>query len=165
MEQATSSAGPWSLLNLVTSDDGPYTTGEYSLEVTPLRTTYYRFVFEGTATYAASTSNTVTVKVRPVLSTPTCPLSVKKNKSFRVRGTVQPGAPSGPAVKIQTYRRHNGTWSKYKSAYSTTRTGTRYSVSIKIKDTGKFKFKAVTATSAKFVAATSAASRVLTVTK
>jgi hypothetical protein len=165
VEKATSSTGPWSLLDFVTSDSGPYATGEYSLEVLPVRTTYYRFVFEGTTTYAAITSNVVTVKVKPVLGTPTCPSSVKKNKSFTVKGSVQPGAPNGPGVKIRIYHRHNGAFSKYKTAYSTTRSGTRYSVSIKIKDTGRYKFIAITATSAKFVAATSAASRMLTVTK
>ena len=116
------------------------------------RTTYYRFVFEGTDTYATVTSDTLTVKVKPVLGTPTCPSSVKTSKSFTVKGTVAPGAPSGPAVKIQAYRKHDGKWSKYKSAYSTTRSGINFSVKIKIKDTGTFKFKATVAASSKFVA-------------
>jgi hypothetical protein len=163
VEQATSSGGPWSLLNLVTSDTGPYATGEYSLEVLPLRTTYYRFVYEGTATYGPSTSTVLTVKVRPVLGKPSGPSSVKKNKSFTVKGSVQPGAPSGPGVKIQVYRRLNGSWSKYKGAHSTSRSGTKYSVKLKISATGKYMFKAKTAGSSKFVAAASEASSVLTV--
>ena len=162
MEQATSSGGPWSLIQTVTNDG---TNGDYSLAVLPLQTTYYRFVFEGTAAFVASTSDVLTVKVKPVLSTPTCPTSVKKNKSFTVKGTVQPGAPGGPSVKIQTYRKHDGKWSKYKSAYSTPRSGTKYSAKLKINATGKFKFKASTADSATFAAVLSGYSKVLTVKK
>ncbi len=122
-------------------------------------------VFEGTGDYAAVTSGTLTVKVKPTLAKPTCPASVKKGKTFKVKGAVQPGAPSGPVVKVQTYRKVNGKWSKYKGAYSTSRSGANYSVKIKIKAAGKFKFKAIVATSAKFVGATSSYSRVLTVKK
>ena len=142
VEQATSSSGPWSLVQTV-SNDG--TTGNYSLAVLPLRTTYYRFVYEGTDTYAAVTSGVLTIKVKPVLKTPTCPSSIKKSKTFKVKGTVAPGAPDGPAVKIQAYRKHDGKWSKYKSAYSTTRSGINYSAKIKITSTGKYKFKATVA--------------------
>ena len=162
VEQATSTGGPWSLLQAVTTDA---TSGACSLAVTPQQTTYYRFVFEGTGNYAAVTSNTLTVKVKAALAKPTCPASVKKSKTFKVKGTVRPGAPSGPVVKVQTYRKLNGKWSKYKSAYSTSRSGANYSVKIKIKATGKFKFKATVATSAKFVGVTSSYSRVLTVKK
>jgi 5-hydroxyisourate hydrolase-like protein (transthyretin family) len=162
VEQATSTGGPWSLVQTVTNGG---TTGDYSLAVTPTQKTYYRFVFEGTATYASVTSNTLTVKVQPTLAKPTCPASVKKGKTIKVKGTVQPGAPSGPVVKVQTYRKLNGKWSKYKSAYTTSRSGANYSVKIKIKATGKFKFKATVATSASFEAATSSYTRVLTVKK
>ena len=162
VEKATSTGGPWSLVQTVTNGG---TTGDYSLAVTPLQTTYYRFVYEGTATYASATSGTLTVKVQPTLAKPTCPASIKKGKTFTVKGTVQPGAPGGPVVKVQTYRKVNGAWSKYKSAYSTSRSGTNYSVKIKIKATGKFKFKATVATSATFVGVTSSYSKVLTVKK
>ena len=162
VEQATTNTGPWTLVQTVTNDG---TSGAYSLAVVSLQTTYYRFVFEATDTYATSTSSVLTVKVKPVLSTPTSPTSVKKNKSFTVKGTVQPGAPGGPGVKIQTYRKHNGHWSKYKSAYTTTRSGTKYSVKIKINATGKFKFKATIATSSKFVGMTTGYSKVMTVKK
>ena len=37
--------------------------GEYSFEVLPVATTYYRFVFLGTDDYAAATSNVVTVLI------------------------------------------------------------------------------------------------------
>ena len=62
MESATSTGGPWSLVQTVTNDG---TTGNYSLAVVPPRTTYYRFVYEGTGTYAAVTSNVLTVNVTP----------------------------------------------------------------------------------------------------
>jgi len=162
VEQASSSGGPWSLINFVTSAEGE--TG-YSLEVYPEATTYYRFVFEGTGKYAASASNVLTVKVKPVLNTPTSPTSIKKNKRFTVKGTVRPGAPAGPSVKIQIYRKHDGKWSKYKSAYATTRSGTKYSAKLKINATGKFKFKATIAKSSTFVGVTTSYSKVLTVKK
>jgi len=162
VEQATSGSGPWSLVKAVTNTGA---TGDYSLAVTPLQTTYYRFVFDAAGPYLTSTSNVLTVQVKPVLSTPTGPTSIKKNKSFTVKGTVQPGAPGGPSVKIQIYRKHDGKWSKYKSAYSTTRSGTKYSAKLKINATGKFKFKATIATSSQFVGVTSSYSKVLTVKK
>jgi hypothetical protein len=162
VESATSTAGPWSLVQTVTTDG---LSGSGSLAVTPMRTMYYRFVFAGTDTYATVTSGTLTIQVKPVLGTPTCPSSIKTNKSFTVKATVKPGAPDGPAVKIQAYRKHDGKWSKYKSAYSTTRSGTTCSVKIEIKDTGTFKFRATVAASSKFVAASSSYSKVMTVKK
>ena len=66
LEQASSSGGPWSPLNVVTSEEGETGT---SLEVYPEATTYYRFVFLGTDTYAAATSNVVTVLI-PVAAPP-----------------------------------------------------------------------------------------------
>jgi hypothetical protein len=162
VESATSAGGPWSLVQTV-SNDG--TTGDYSLAVSPARTMFYRFVFAGTDAYAAVTSDVLTVEVKPVLGTPTSPSSIKKNKSFTVKVAVKPGAPDGPAVKIQAYRKHDGKWSKYKSAYSTTRSGTTCSAKIKISATGQFKFKATVATSAKFVGVTSSYSKVMKVKK
>jgi hypothetical protein len=160
VEQAASDSGPWSPAGVVTSD---VTTGAVTFSVIPTQTTYYRFVFEATDTYAASQSGALTVKVMPVLGTPTCPKSIKKNKSFTVQGTVQPGAPGGPAVKIQAYRKHNGSWSKYKSAYATTLSGTKYSVKVKINAKGKFKFNATITTSSQFVGVTTGYSKVMTV--
>ena len=162
VEQAASSGGPWSLVQTVTNDG---TSGVYSLAVMPARTMYYRFAFAGTDAYAAVTSDVLTVEVKPVLGTPTSPSSVKKNKSFTVKVTVKPGAPDGPAVKIQAYRKHDGKWSKYKSAYSTTRSGTTCSAKIKISATGQFKFKATVAQSSKFVGVTSSYSKVMKVKK
>jgi 5-hydroxyisourate hydrolase-like protein (transthyretin family) len=162
VEQATSDSGPWSLVQTVTNDG---TTGSYSLAVVPLQTTYYRFVFAASDTYAASASDALAVRVKPVLGAPTGPTSIKKNQSFTVRGTVKPGAPAGPGVKILIYRKHDGNWSKYRTAYSTTRSGTRYSVKLKINAAGNFKFKAAIATSSKFVGVSSSYSKVLTVKK
>ena len=58
VEQATSDSGPWSLTDLVTTD---VTTGVGTYDVLPTGTTYYRFVFVGTDSYAAATSNVLTV--------------------------------------------------------------------------------------------------------
>ena len=63
VESATSTGGPWTLIQMVTNDG---TTGNYSLAVVPPHTAYYRFVYEGTGTYAAVTSNVLTVNVTSV---------------------------------------------------------------------------------------------------
>ena len=63
VEQAASSGGPWTLLDYADTG-GP--VGTYSLEVFPAEPTYYRFVFDGTETYAAATSNVLSVGVTGV---------------------------------------------------------------------------------------------------
>ena len=61
----------WVLLAAVTTEgDAEYATGQYTLRVQPLKLTYYQYVFGGTTTLAASTSNPVKVKVRPYLGRP-----------------------------------------------------------------------------------------------
>jgi hypothetical protein len=162
-EQATASAGPFQPILKVTAIGGAYSTGTYTALVKPNRTMYYRFNWLGDATYAASISPVIKVQVKPSLGAPSCPSSAKKGKSFTVKGSVKPGAPSGPAVKIRAYRQKGNTWVSYQT-YNTKISGTQYSASIKINQTGKFKFKATTAASAKFAANESAFSRVLTIT-
>ncbi len=149
VEQASSSGGPWSLSDFVTNDGSrPASTASTSCRC-GRRTTASSS--RARATTRRSRATLSPSRSSPRSAKPTCPSSVKKSKTFTVKGTVQPGAPGGPAVKIQTYRKLNGSWSRYKSAYSTSRSGAKYSVKIKIKATGKFKFKATVATSATFV--------------
>jgi hypothetical protein len=163
-EQATALTGPFQPILKVTAIGGAYSTGTYTALVKPDRTLYYRFHWLGDATYAASFSPVIAVQVKPSLGTPSCPSSAKKGKSFTVKGSVKPGAPSGPAVKVRAFWQKGNTWVSYKT-YSTKISGTQYSASIKISQTGKYKFKATTATSAKFAANETSFSKVLTVKK
>jgi hypothetical protein len=161
--QATTQNGSYEVLYKVTTAAGAYYTGTYSVAVMPLQTMYYRFQWAGDATYAAKNSNVVPVQVKPSLSKPTCPSSVKSGKSFTVKGTVKPGQGVSPAVKIRAYRKNSsGAYVSYKT-YNATVTGTDYKASIKINKTGKYKFKATTAASAQFAANTTGFSSVLTV--
>jgi hypothetical protein len=163
--QATTETGSAELVYKVTSPTGPYATGAYSAVVMPLQTMYYRFQWAGDPTYAASASDVVPVLVKPALGAPTCPSSVKVSKKFTVKGSVKPGAPSGPAVKIKSYRQKgNGAWVGYKT-YGTKIAGTQYSQSVKIGQTGKFKFKVVSVESTEYAAGDSGYSKVLTVKK
>jgi hypothetical protein len=165
VEQSPDGENPWALLYLVTSETGPYATGDYSAAVLPAQTTVYRFVYEGTAlTYFPSTSNYLTIAVKPALGKPTCPSKIRKNKQLTVKGSVKPGAPTGPTVKIKAYRLKNGSWVDYKT-YAATVSGTTASAKIKISQTGKFKFKTSTAASASFASALSSYSSQLQVTK
>jgi hypothetical protein len=161
-EQATASAGPFLPILKVTAVGGAYSTGTYTVIVKPNRTMYYRFNWLGDANYAASISPVITVQVKPSLGTPSCPSSAKKGRTFTVKGTVKPGAPSGPAVKIRAYRQKGGSWVSYQT-YNSKISGTTYSASIKINLTGKYKFKATTAASAQFAANETGFSRVLTI--
>jgi hypothetical protein len=165
LQQGTTEAGSFQVLQMVTTSEGAYSTGQYSLAVMPSRTTYYRFSWPGDADYAASTSDVVPVTVKPALSKPTCPSSVKGGTKFTVQGSVKPGAPDGPAVKIKSYRKKsNGSWVGYKT-YGAKGSGTQYKATFAINDTGTFKFKASTADSASFAAALSSYSAVITVKK
>ena len=163
--QATTQSGSYEVMYKVTAPSGPYATGTYSIAVMPMQTMYYRFQWEGDADYLASDSDVIPVQVKPSLGKPSCPSSVKKNKKFTVKGSVKPGQGVSPAVKIKAYRqKNNGAWVGYKT-YGSKVSGTKYTASIKISKTGKFKFKASTANTAAFAAGLSSYSKVLKVKK
>jgi hypothetical protein len=163
--QATTEAGSYEVLYKVTSPSGPYATGQYSIAVMPLQTTYYRFQWAGDADYEASNSDVIPVQVKPSLGAPKYPSSAKVSKKFTVKGSVKPGAPAAPTVKIKSYRQKgNGNWVGYKT-YATKISGTEYSQAVTITKTGKFKFKAVSVESAEFAANESGYGKVITIKK
>ena len=117
----------------------------------------------GDTTYAARDSDVVPVQVMPLLGAPANGTSITAGKKFTVKGSVEPGTPAGPAVKIKAYRQKgDGSWVGYKT-YSAKVSGTQYSQSVAIADTGKYKWKAVSVASVKFAAAQSGFGKVLTV--
>ena len=161
--QATTQNGSYEVLYKVTTSGSAYYTGTYSVAVMPLQTMYFRFQWAGDSTWAASNSDVIPVNVKPSLGKPSCPSSVDSGHKFTVSGSIKPGAPTGPAVKIKAYRRNSsGAYASYKT-YSTTISGTTYKASIKINKTGKYKFKATTAGSAQFAANETSLSSVLTI--
>jgi hypothetical protein len=163
--QATTESGSADSFYMVTSPEGPYATGQYSIAVIPAQTMYYQFRWAGDGDFEASNSDVIPVQVKPSLGKPSCTKSIKKNKKFTVKGTVKPGQGVGPAVKIRAYRRNSsGAYVSVKT-WSTTRAGTQYKATISIKKTGKFKFKAWTNGTDQYAANQSGYSKVLTVKK
>ena len=129
----------------------------------PLQTMYYRFGWEGDTLYAASDSDEIPVQVKPRVGKPSCPARIKKGRRFAVKGSVKPGQGTVPTLKVKVYRRNaGGAYVSYKT-YRAKVAGTRYSASIRLKGTGKYRFRAITSASAEFAAGASSLSRVLTV--
>lgn len=168
VEQATSASGPWTLLYIVTTSSGDYATGTYSGPVMPVQNTWYRFVFEGTADFTASTSNVLAIRVKPVLGKPSCPAKVKHGKKFTVKGTLKPHFMAGvKTVKIRVFKLNSHKkWVVYKNYKATNRdykSFTKYVLRLKIAKKGQYRFRARTVATASFAAAVSGYSRTLRV--
>jgi len=162
--QATTQANSCEGIYKVTTAGGAYSRGTQSIAVMPLQTMYYRFKWPGDSTYAAGNSDVVPASVKPSLGRPFCPTSAKPGKYFTAKCSVKPSAPTGPAVKIKAYLQRNGSWDLHKSCNATI-SGNQYSASIKPSHTGKYKFKAVSSSSAAFAAAESGYGSVTTAKK
>jgi FtsP/CotA-like multicopper oxidase with cupredoxin domain len=105
------------------------------------------------------------VRVKPSVGKPTAPSKVKKGKKFTVKGSIVPGQGVGPVVKVQMYKSNSKGTYKLSKTYNATVTSTTYSVALKLKKTGKYKFKAITTVTEQFVSSESGYSKVLTVKK
>jgi hypothetical protein len=168
VEQATSAAGPWTLLYLVTTDSGTYSTGTYSAAVLPMQNTWYRFVFEATSAYAGTTSDTLAIRVKPLLGKPGCSARVKHGKRFTVKGTLKPAFAAGArTVKVKAYKLNSHKKWVFLKTYSAKNFDfkgyTQYKASVKFTKKGKYRFRAQTAKTAQWAAAKSSYSRTLTV--
>jgi len=152
----TASPLSWVTLATVTTDTNQFYTGQYAVVAYPTQLTYYRFNFLGTAGYAASSSNVLLIHVKPSLTVPKVPSSAKVNKKFTVSGTLKPRFPAGQKTVTLAASRYDGhKWVSYKN-YSATNANngsyTKYSASIKISKTGKYRFKASTAATSMYSA-------------
>jgi hypothetical protein len=162
--QGTTQAGSFEIVYKITTPLAAQ-SARYSVGVMPLETTYYRFQWAGDATYAAGDSDVIPVQVAPALGAPGNGTSITAGKKFSVKGSVQPGAPHGPAIKLKAYRRKgDGSWAGYKT-YATKISGTEYSQSVTIASAGKYRFRVVSVASEKYAAGQSGYGRVLTVKK
>ena len=164
----TGSPASWTLWSTVTSETDPqYSTGQYTQVVQPRKLTYYRFVFLGTSAYAASVSNTVTIQVRPYLSSPVIPKKAKAGKLFKVWGWLKPHFPAGAkTVKVKAYRSKGGKWvvAKRLAATNVDAAGyTKYKVTTKLTKKGKYRFRAYTLTMEGWAPAQSGYSKTLVV--
>jgi hypothetical protein len=158
--QGTNQSDALEIVYQITTPNG---STKYAVGVKPLRNMFYRFKWAGSAEFAASDSAFIPVQVAPAIGSPVNGTSISVNKKFTVKGSVEPGASGGPAIKIKAYRQKgDGSWTGYKT-YSAKVSGTEYSQKIAITQTGKFKFKAVSLDSAKWAAGASGFGKVLTV--
>lgn len=162
--QGTTQTGSFEVIYKITTPQAAEST-KYAVGVKPLQNTYYRFQWAGDVTYAASNSDVVPVQVMPALGAPGNGTSITVGKKLSVKGSVTPGTPGAPTVQIKAYRQKgDGSWTGYKT-YSAKVSGTDYSQSITMSQTGKFRFKVVSVASAKFAAGESGYGKVLTVKK
>jgi hypothetical protein len=160
--QATTHAGSYEVVYKITTPAADL-TGTYQIMIVPLKTMYYRLRWPGDTAYAAAESDVVPVQVAPALGAPANGTSITAGKKFSIKGSVEPGSPGGPGVKIKAYRQKgDGSWKGYKT-YAAKVSGTQYAQSVAITQTGKFKFKAVSVAGAEFAAGESGFGRVLTV--
>jgi hypothetical protein len=160
--QATTASGSYEVIYKITTPTAT-DSKKYEVAVIPRESMYYRFGWPGDVTYGPSNSDVIPVQVMPVMGAPGNGTTISAGKKFSIKGSVTPGAPGGPAVKIKAYRQKaGGSWAGYKT-YATTISGTQYSHSVAIAQTGKFKFKAVSVASAKYAVGASGYGKVLTV--
>ena len=164
----TGSPASWTLFSTVTTEnEAQYATGQYTQVAQPRKLTYYRFVFLGNAAYAASFSNTVTIRVRPFVGRPMVPMTVKAGKLFIVRGSLKPRFPAGAkTVTIKAYRSKGGKWVLVKSLRATnvdTVKYTKYRVTTRFTKKGKYRFRAFTPTMPGWAPGKSTFSKVLVV--
>jgi hypothetical protein len=145
----------WELLQLL-SPSGTFT---YSVIVQPTRKTMYRLVFEGDATHADATSDTVTVAPKVKLGKPVAPSSVKKGSRFTAYGDLTPKASAGShTVKIKCYLKQSGTWKLKKTVTTTNRyykSYSRYSAKFSLPSTGSWKLVAYAAATSRYAETTS----------
>ena len=120
--------------------------GTFSFSVKPTIKTSYRVRFIGDDSYAAVTSATKITSVRAYLSTPIAPTSARRAVGFTTYGYLKPKHPSGGyPVRIYRYRYVSGKWKSYgyvnARAYNYS-TYTKYSVSIKLPYSGRWRLRA-----------------------
>jgi Fibronectin type III domain len=149
--------GAWTLVGRLTPAAG--TSAYADSMAAPTQKTRYELVYEGTAAYAGSTSDPVTVTPKVKLGAPVAPATVKKQKSFTVYGSLMPKAKAGSkSVKVKCYLKKNGKWVLKKTV--TTKNSTRgsasqYKASASLSIKGSWKLVAYAPETSKFAATTS----------
>jgi hypothetical protein len=109
--------------------------GAYRVSVLTESTRFYRLRLAPVGLVGGATSNAVIVKPKVYLSTPSSKSTVKRNRSFKVSGTIKP-AHGARSVKLQVKRWNGHRWAAYTTVYaSIARHGSysTYSKSLKLK--------------------------------
>ncbi|NLE21474.1 MAG: hypothetical protein GX624_01640 [Actinobacteria bacterium] len=167
VQRSPNGSDPWTLVDMVTNDSAPYSSGAYTYTEPASRTYHWRMFFAGDAEWAPAIGTVVKVSVKPVLGKPSCPSRVKAKKKFIVKGSLKPRFKAGSKpVKITCQRYVKRSWrtfKTFKAAAANSGAYSKYSVRISIARKGKFRFVATTATTGSYAAAKSAYSRKLTV--
>ncbi len=103
----------------------------------------------------------------PRLGAPICPKAVARGRRFTVYGGLKPHfAAAARTVKVTVYRYDAGVWKACRGVRAINadyRTYTRYAATTTLTRPGRYRFRATTAASAQWAAATSAFSGTLTV--
>ena len=103
----------------------------------------------------------------PTLSAPTCPKAVARGRWFKVYGGLKPRfAAKARTVKVTVYRFADARWracSSFRAVNADCGACTRYAARTRITRAGKYRFRATTAATATWAAATSGFSRTLTI--
>ena len=145
---SSSVAGPWALVDTVTTSASPGAEGTCSVRVVPKAGTFYslRYTPAPGSSYAAALSPILLVNVRPALGAPSGPSSVKAGKRFSVSGTLSPRLASGSAgVQIRVYRQKGKKWkpfSRVVAAIADSGDVGRYSARVKLTEKGVYRFRA-----------------------
>ena len=103
----------------------------------------------------------------PDLGAPVCPKRAKHGAAFAVSGSLAPRFPAGSkTVTVTAFRFVKGAWRplrSYAAVNADAGAASRYSVRVTLKTPGRYRFRASTAATAEWLAATSAWSRTLSV--
>ena len=141
-------AGPWALVDTVTTSAASGAEGTCSVRVVPQASTYYslRYTPAQGSSFAAALTGIQLVKVRPALGTPSRPSVVKARKRFTVSGTLSPRfVPGSVSVQIRVYRQKGRGWKPFArvtAAVADSGGASRYSGRVKLTKRGIYRFRA-----------------------
>jgi hypothetical protein len=140
--------GPWTLVEAGTTGGDPGAEGTVALRVVPEESTFYslRYTPAQDTDFAAATSATARVKVRPALGRPARPAAVKARRKFTVSGELAPRFPKGSTiVRVRVYRLKSGRWRPVKRIAATIADrgdASGYSVRLRLTTRGTYRFRA-----------------------
>ena len=158
----------WVTLAQITTDATQSLSGKYVGVVYPTELSSYHFWFQGNGSdLGPSVSPGLTIHVKPALGVPSVTSSAKASASFKVSGSLKPQFPAGQKTVTLTASRYNGSkWVAYKTYKATNADNgsfTKYSLTLKIGSTGKYRFSASTAATALYSAASTGNSSTVTI--
>lgn len=104
--------------------------------------TYLQMRYDGESPNEPSEATPAFVKARASVGTPVAPSSAKKGRRFTTYGSLYPAHATGTAVRIYKWRYVSGKWKPYGYVTAKTVASSKYSVSMSLPYTGKWRLKA-----------------------